>query len=391
MKLKLFALVLLSLVLIGSPGARIALAEESGSDDEVNIEDMLNELDTSGLKDLFGTLDDDQKKLFGSDIVEFVRSVANGENALDTNSLVSYLLSAAGKSVSAFLPMVLSVVAVVVLMSLLSGLKGSFASSTMESIFNFATVLLCFGIVFAQVFTTVSRCSALISKLKMQMEAVFPVLFTLMTALGASGSIAIYQPAVAVLAFVITQLVSLVVLPLIIVITVFSAVGGLSGVVKLNGIVKFLSSLTKWIMYSSFFIFLALLSLKGVTASVYDNMSVRTAKFALSKYVPVIGGYLSEGLNLVLAGTVMVKNAVGFTSIVLLIVSVVPTLLSLIFLSLSLKLASGVCETLGNDKISTMLSSVSGSVGLLVAVLLGIVFLYFVFMLLLILSGNLVL
>lgn len=391
MKIKLIFAALLSLMLLCSSSSFVVFAEEQDDDTEIKVEEMLAELDLSGISELFDELDDVQKKAFGSDVLDFIRRVANGENAFATSSFIEYLLSVSGNSMLSFLPMVFSIVAVVVLINLVSGLRGGFASGETEGVFNFAAVLLCCGIVFVHTFTVISQCAGLIKRLKIQMEAVFPVLFTLMTALGASGSMAIYKPAVAVLAFVITQLVSLVVVPLIIVITVFSAVGKLSGGVKLSGIVRFLSSLTKWIMYSSFFIFLAFLSLKGVTAAVYDNMSVRTAKFALSKYVPVIGGYLSEGLNLVLAGTVIVKNAVGYMSIMLLLVTVAPTLMSLIFLILSLKLAAGMCETLGNDKISGMLTSVSGAMGLLVSVSLGIVFLYFVFMLLLILSGNLVL
>ena len=124
---------------------------------------------------------------------------------------------------------------------------------------------------------------------------------------------------------------------------------------------------------------------------VYDNMSVRTAKFALSKYVPVIGGYLSEGFNVILAGTVLVKNAVGFSSIILMLSSVLPIVVEVVVLTLALKLLGAITESLGCEKISGMLNCLSSSIGLLTSIVLGVCFAYFVFLILIINSGNLVL
>ena len=301
------------------------------------------------------------------------------------------MLGALGISIAEILPVLISIIAVAVLISFIGGMKGSFASQSVDGIVNFAGIALVSAIVLLQIFSAIRDTSALVTTLKTQMEAVFPILFTLMTALGASGSIAIYQPAVAVLAFSVTELVSAIALPMLIITIVFSVVGNLSSATKLGGMAKFFVSAAKWILYTSFFLFLTFLSVQGITAAVYDNISVRTAKFALSKYVPVIGGYLSEGFNVILAGTVLIKNAVGLTAVIIMFVSVVPVLLKVIVVSLSLKLAGAVTEPFEGGKICGLLNSVSSSVNLLVAVILGMVFLYFVFLILIIASGNLVL
>lgn len=261
----------------------------------------------------------------------------------------------------------------------------------MDNIVNFAGIALVSAIVLLQIFGIIRETAALVTTLKGQMEAVFPILFTMMTALGASGSMAIYQPAVAVLAFSVTELISVIALPMLIITIVFSVIGNLSGTVKLGGMAKFFISAAKWILYTSFFLFLAFLSIQGITAAVYDSISVRTAKFALSKYVPVIGGYLSEGFNVILAGTVLIKNAVGLTAVIIMFVSIVPVLFKVIIVSLALKLAGALTEPFEGGRIAGLLNSVSSAVNLLVAIICGIVFLYFVFLLLMIASGNLVL
>ena len=393
-KLVLVLILFLSAVLFAtgaSDGMAYAEEADEGQTQQTSAEELMDEIDLSGLEEYYSTLNDGQKSLFGTSLDEYLRKIINGEFEFGYSSFFTYMLGALGISIAEILPVLISIIAVAVLISFIGGMKGSFASQSVDGIVNFAGIALVSAIVLLQIFSAIRDTSALVTTLKTQMEAVFPILFTLMTALGASGSIAIYQPAVAVLAFSVTELVSAIALPMLIITIVFSVVGNLSSATKLGGMAKFFVSAAKWILYTSFFLFLTFLSVQGITAAVYDNISVRTAKFALSKYVPVIGGYLSEGFNVILAGTVLIKNAVGLTAVIIMFVSVVPVLLKVIVVSLSLKLAGAVTEPFEGGKICGLLNSVSSSVNLLVAVILGMVFLYFVFLILIIASGNLVL
>ena len=393
-KLVLILILFLSAALLAtgaSDGMAYAEEADEGQTQQTSAEELMDEIDLSGLEEYFSTLNDGQKSLFGTCLDEYLRKIINGEFEFGYSSFFTYMLGALGISIAEILPVLISIIAVAVLISFIGGMKGSFASQSVDGIVNFAGIALVSAIVLLQIFSAIRDTSALVTTLKTQMEAVFPILFTLMTALGASGSIAIYQPAVAVLAFSVTELVSAIALPMLIITIVFSVVGNLSSSTKLGGMAKFFVSAAKWILYTSFFLFLTFLSVQGITAAVYDNISVRTAKFALSKYVPVIGGYLSEGFNVILAGTVLIKNAVGLTAVIIMFVSVVPVLLKIIVVSLSLKLAGAVTEPFEGGKICGLLNSVSSSVNLLVAVILGMVFLYFVFLILIIASGNLVL
>lgn len=389
----IFILALLAAGITGGFAFGNVYAEESvGSESEkLTPEELLEQTDISGLSDYFETLNGDQRAVFGTSLYEYLEKIVSGEFEFGYSSFFTYMMGALGLSIVKILPMLLSIIAVAVLISFIGGMKGSFASQSVDNIVNFAGIALVSAIVLLQIFGIIRETAALVTTLKGQMEAVFPILFTMMTALGASGSMAIYQPAGAVLAFSVTELISVIALPMLIITIVFSVIGNLSGTVKLGGMAKFFISAAKWILYTSFFLFLAFLSIQGITAAVYDSISVRTAKFALSKYVPVIGGYLSEGFNVILAGTVLIKNAVGLTAVIIMFVSIVPVLFKVIIVSLALKLAGALTEPFEGGRIAGLLNSVSSAVNLLVAIICGIVFLYFVFLLLMIASGNLVL
>lgn len=365
-------------------------ADETDAE-EISVEELLNELDISALSEYFDTMTEDQKAFFGSSLKAWLGKVANGEFKFEYSSFMKYLLSTLGGTLGSVLPILLSIIAIAVTISFVGGIKGGFASKSTDTLVNFAGITLVSVLILVEIYGAIGDVRSLVSSIRTQTEIVFPILFTLMTALGASGSIAIYQPAVAVFAFSITELVTTIALPALIVAIVFSVVGNLSGTVKLGGAAKFCISAAKWVLYTTFFLFLAFLSVQGITAAIYDNVSVRAAKFAMSKYIPVIGVYLSEGFNVILAGSVLIKNAVGLTAVVVLLMTVLPVLIKIIAVSLSLKLAGAITEPFEGGKITSLLNSVSSGVNLLIAVVCGLAFLYFVFLILLIASGNLVL
>ncbi len=109
----------------------------------------------------------------------------------------------------------------------------------------------------------------------------------------------------------------------------------------------------------------------------------------MSKYVPIIGGYLSEGFNIILAGSVLIKNSLGLTAVIILLFTVVPYIIRVALLSLSLRLTAAISEPLGCKEISGAISDFGKNLTMLISMVLGVAFLYFLFIMLIIATGNL--
>ncbi len=355
-----------------------------------NVENIVDSLDLADLEAYLATLSDSQLAVMGmGGIVSRIKAAINGNLSSDYNSFFSYILGILGINVLNFMPIIVSVIAIAVAYNLMSSLRGRFASESVQNIVYFACISLLTVIVFTQIFTVISAARQAIEGLQTQMNIIFPILLTLMTAVGSGSSVAVYRPGIAILASGITELITVFILPAFIVTIVLTAIGNLTDGVKLGKLSDFFGSASKWLLGTAFFLFSAFIAVQGITASVYDGISLRAAKFAISKYVPIIGGYLSDGLNLVMSGSVLVKNAVGTTAIVLLFVSALPVIVQIIVLSLSLKLAGAIIEPLGDEKMSVMITSLGKNLTLLISVVLAVTFLYFIFLVLIICTGNL--
>jgi len=379
--------------------AILAMTGESSSSDsdlerqlETEINDMLIGIDLSELENYLNQLEANQRELFNNQSFgAMVRRILNGDNIVDYDSFASYIISLILGQITVYIPLVISIVAIALTMSILSSIKGKFASKSVENVAHFASLSIVIILVTTNVIILMGRTMRIINGLQTQMNIVFPILLTLMTTVGATNSAAVYQPSVLILSNWIINLITIAVLPTFIFSFVFAAVGSLSKEHPLGKLSDFFASVCKWILGIVFFLFLAFLSVQGITAGIYDGVSIRTARFAISRYVPIIGGYLSEGFNLMLAGGVLIKNAVGLAAVILLIVSILPALINIIIFSLSLKLTAALCEPLGDNRIPKYLNSVSKHVTILAAILLGVAFLYFIFLMLIIFTGNMIL
>jgi len=399
-KLKIIVLLFFIIVIVGvfattvfggnnTGGQSVNVNSDVQQDFNRGIEDILNELDLASLEEWVNAFSPEQLAVFGqASVLERVRMVISGEISVDSGGFFRYLMQVIGINLVGFLPFILGVLAIAISINIVHSLKGKMASESVGNIVSFVGVALVATILAVQLMAVLLAASNMLTSLTRQMNTAFPILLTLMAGAGAMRSAAVYQPAVAILGNGIMTLISVAIIPIFIVTNVFTVVGNLSDTVRLKKMGNFFSSSAKWILGTAFFLFIAFLSVQGITAAIHDGVSVRTARFAINRYVPVIGGYLSEGFNLIMAGSSLVKNAIGFTAVLVLFLTVLPVIAQTIIFSLSLKMAGAIAEPLGEKRISDILSGVGKNMGTLIAVLIGAVFLYFVFLMLVIATGN---
>lgn len=386
-------LIMLVVIVFSSFPLRTVVADDGtvSNGATADVEEILDGLNTSDIDELLKEFGDEELSVFGyANIKDKLINLINGGEGIDFSNFLSYTVSVFASKAVNFIPFIVSILIICILLSIINSIKGRFASQSTETIVHFACVALVMVIVFAQIINLVTVSYGLIDFIKRQMDCIFPVLLTLMTAIGSSKNIAVYQPTVAVLSSGITNIITVFAFPCFLLSIVFHVVGNLNEGIKLKSMADFFSGAMKWVLGTAFFVFLAVLSLQGITASIYDSIYIRTTKLALSQYVPIIGGYLSEGYNLVISGSVLIKNGVGLSGIIILFLSVIPILAQIFMFSLSLKFVSAICEPLGSHAICSIFNGISKSVSALIAIILGITFVYFIFLLLIVCTGNLV-
>ena len=364
--------------------------EDYSEELEEEINEQLEDLDFSSLEDILSALTNGQINIFGgTSFVEKLQKLISGE--FDNNqSLWSSIISIFFENLLGLLPIVSLIIAIALIGSMLQGLKPSNSGKSISNIIHFVTYGIIVVLVLSIVVKMVGLTTNTVQTIKAQMDAIFPILSTFLTAIGGTVSTSVYQPAMALLTGTIMNLFTYVLLPIFIFSVVFSIVSNLSNTVKLDKFTSFFNSSYKWLTGLIFTVFTAFISVQGITAGSIDGISIRTAKFAIKSYVPILGSYLSDGMGIILASSNLIKNAVGATGLFLLLATIISPLIELILFMLILKLVAGIIEPLGNKQIANFISSLSKSMVLLIALIIGVAFIYFITIGLVMCSANIV-
>lgn len=364
--------------------------EDYSEELEEEINEQLEDLDFSSLEDILNALTNGQINIFGgTSFVEKLQKLISGE--FDNNqSLWSSIISIFFENLLGLLPIVSLIIAIALIGSMLQGLKPSNSGKSISNIIHFVTYGIIVVLVLSIVVKMVGLTTNTVQTIKAQMDAIFPILLTFLTAIGGTVSTSVYQPAMALLTGTIMNLFTYVLLPIFIFSVIFSIVSNLSNTVKLDKFTSFFNSSYKWLTGLIFTVFTAFISVQGITAGSIDGISIRTAKFAIKSYVPILGSYLSDGMGIILASSNLIKNAVGATGLFLLLATIISPLIELILFMLILKLVAGIIEPLGNKQIANFISSLSKSMVLLIALIIGVAFIYFITIGLVMCSANIV-
>ena len=227
-----------------------------------------------------------------------------------------------------------------------------------------------------------------VSSMQTQMQIVFPIMLTLIAASGGSLSVAIYQPSVLFLSNTLVALIDKIVFPLTVAIIVFSMAGKIFGELKTEKFSGFFKSINKWLIGIGASIFGLFFTIQGITAASYDGILRRAAKYALGTGVPIVGGFLSGGFDLALAGTMLIKNSLGNFSLFLLASILLEPLILLVSINLLFRLTAAITQPFGDSKISSFLEETADNVNYFVAGLLFTAFLYFIVLVLFVCSTE---
>lgn len=354
-----------------------ASAENASSEAEElvgeSVLELIGELDLQALQKYVDSLG----ALSGESVAQRLLDYINGEG-FDYNNFGEELVGVLFENVRELLPAFACIAAIALLSGLISTLKSGTASATsanMIFLISYAAALIpLIGVLiecFEQTFESVSQ-------MQQQMQIVYPLLLTLMAASGGASMVSMCRPAVAFFSNTIVSLISSVVFPLTVAIVAFSMAGNLTKELKISKFSAFFKSINKWIIGVCVSVFGLFFTLQGLTAATYDGVVRRAAKYAIGSGVPIVGGFLSGGFDLAVAGSILIKNSLGSMSIFLMVSVLFEPLVTLISVNVMLRFTAAVTQPYGDSRISDFLGETADNLNYCTAGLLFTAFLYFI-------------
>ena len=350
---------------------------------EANIRDQLGELELEELEKYVETISSFSDKGVMERIIDYVK----GEK-FDYAGFGKQILSVFFSKATEILPAFVCIAAIAVLSGLISSIKSQALFNTSTELISLITYSATLIPLIAILIECFSQTKGSILEMEKQIKIVFPLLLTLMAASGVTATAAICRPAVAFFGSTIVSIIVTIVLPITVTIIAFSMASHLTNELKIGKFTAFFKSINKWIIGISITVFGLFFTLQGITAAHSDGIVRRAVKYAIGNGVPIVGGFLSGGFDLAVAGSVLIKNALGSMSIFLMLSVVFEPLILLIAVNVLLRLTAAIAQPLGDGKVADFLGETADNLNYCTASLLFTAFLYFLTIVLMITASE---
>lgn len=270
-------------------------------------------------------------------------------------------LSKSGIALRSGIQAAVSMMAVVILCSMVTQMETKFSKNAVLLAGTLAITLLSVD----NLQTMVGLGRKTLQELQNFTALLLPVLAS---ATAASGGVTASSTLYVATVFITNVLMALINHLLIPVLYAFIAVSAANAVLG-NQTLKRLRDLGKWILTNGLkltvFLFTGYLSLSGVIAGAGDQAAIKAAKLAMSSMVPVVGGMISDASETVLAGAGVLRSAAGVFGVLAVVAICLLPLLRLTIQNLMLKLAAALCSTVGERPLVDLIESVSDAMGFL--------------------------
>lgn len=381
----LFALILL---LPFSFSSTTAQAEESQEESSIEneVENLIESID---LTELEKYIDDLPSEIIGNaSLKEQLKKMLKGEMDTSFNSVSNYILNVFFSGIKQKLPTFITIFSLLLICAIINAIKPQRLGGGVYEISFFACYTIIVSIIVAVAYTLINQSKDTIEKTGKIVQAIFPIMLTLMTVTGNTSSVAVYNPSMLFITDFVVILINKIVFPVVLGMLALSVVTNVCKSVKLNGLIQFSSSTLKWIIGLVATVFSLFLTVRGLNANIHDGISMRALKYTVNSSVPVVGGILRDGLDLILASGILVKNALGGLAIIIIFGTVLSPIIEIVSISLSLKLVNAVLEPLNDVRVVSFINSVCSAINFAIASVIIVSLMYIVIIILAICSSQ---
>lgn len=342
----------------------------AGTMNEASIfswQDTMDNLDLQEIEDYKKTIDSEinpelNKKTLKEWLIDFVQ----GDWDFDFKSILSSIGNLFCQEIISNSSLMGKLIILSVISALLVNLQTSFASSIAK--FSQLTCFMALSAIALGSFkVTLNIGQQAIESMAGFMTAMLPQMMVLVAGLGNINSSVMLFPVLMTTAATFANAVKNIVLPFIILSAVLGLINQISESIKVEKMAKFFGQIAQISLGFFITVFVGLITLKTVYASVLDKVVLRTGKFISDNAIPVVGKMLSDTIE-VTAGYVMIlKNAIGVYGVLMILGLIAAPIIKIVVISLIYRVVAAAVEPMGDARTATVLDIMSHHLWLIIA------------------------
>ena len=307
-------------------------------------------------------------------IKDLIGGKANLLDLFDKNKIKAAVFSEIKTSIK----IAVSILVLALLSSIIKSLENSFSSSSISTVTNYIVFITVVTLTLVSFKDILALCYATIESIIGLVNVIIPIMISLLVLVGfpitSTALNPIFIGGIAAINIVFKKFI-FVAISLAFAILVINKV---TNNIKLNRLSSFIKQINVVTLGAVFTLYLGLVSIQGLYVTSFDKFTVKTAKFAVGNFIPVVGGFVSDSVDILLSSSQLIKNVFGGVGLVILVGLCLIPIIKILSVILVYKLCAIVVEPIGEDNISSFLNEVSNLMIIILATIIAVTIMFFV-------------
>lgn len=354
------------------------------SNDEIND-------DLEGLYDYISTMKSNFELINDLDPVSYIKNyISTGKGNLSFSKICDAAFSLLFKEVKTVLSMCIIIVVIGIICSLIKNLQSAFSSESISEIAFYACYALMIIVLTRTFIISLDLAKDIITQISGFMSKLLPILVVMLGVAGGFTESATMDPIVLGTTIIIPKIYLNIILPLILITFVLQFTNNISTEPKISNLCSLVKSSVLWIQGLILTVYIGLLTVRGITASTIDAVTLKTAKFTIDNFIPIVGKTFSDAIASVAGYSLIIKNAIGSVGLLVLILIILYPIIKIFLSSIILKISSSLLEPIADKRITKAVFSAGDSLILILSSVLSVSLMFFVLIAMMVSAGKFV-
>ncbi len=363
----------------------------ANGEEQTSIEDIMESEQINSLYNYISDVQLEEELLTSINIKEYIAHfLKEGEGNLSFSYVVKVLASVAVRELISFIKLSVIILIIAIIAALIKNLQNAFNNEALSNVAYFACYGLLVIILTKSFLLSVDIVRDSIKGITDFMLALIPVLLMLLATVGGFSQSAVLNPIILLVINICPKIYRDIIIPLILAGFALQFANNISDGFKLNGLCKMLRQSVIWIQGLMITIVVGFISIKGVATNTLDVVTLKTAKFAVDNFIPIIGKAMSDAITTVAGYSLLLKSAVGTLGLIILLLIVITPIIKVFLCAMVYKLTAAFIEPISDGKIVSCIASAGDSLLLIMSSLISISVMFFIMISIIASSGKLI-
>lgn len=327
-------------------------------DYETVIQEQLDSMDLSKLENI---LEDTARAggIFENMSTEdIVNSMLNGEPLFNSDKILDNLTNLFLMEIKSSVFLGCEILAVCIVIGLLTNFSDSFGSKTVSSLGTIICSCVIIALCIGNFHQTYEYCQDTMNTMTNTMEILLPVMIPLLIAMGGISSGTILNPAIVAAVTGFNFIMQHVVLPLVFISAVFIMINSITEKDYVKKLSVFLRKSAIFITGLLITVFSGITTIQGIVTKSADGILINTTKFSLDNFIPIVGGFAADSLDMVISCIGLIKNSIGILGIIIIISLLLIPVIKILAIAVIYKILAIATEPITSRNISDCLNEI---------------------------------